>query len=199
MSKWLWATAAAAMLPLSGCGNAATETAADATGPANTYMASLRTRCGRAYLGEMIAGENEALAGKELVLAIAPCEVDDDVVITLHANTGPLQVSHKEEIWDRSRKFTIGQGGDQLKLTFGDHAEDGSAGPLDGIEALAADGGSDTRQTFSLGGADAPFVMETNAQSIAMQMPSTELAKGFHAEFGSSDRAAMPPPAWGAQ
>lgn len=98
MSKWLWAAAAATILPLSGCGSAAPETAAEATEPENIYMASLRARCGRAYHGKMVAGENEALAGKELVVAIAPCEADDDVLMTVHTNIGPLQVSRGEEV-----------------------------------------------------------------------------------------------------
>ncbi len=188
---------AAAMLPLAGCGSGASETKPAASGPQGVFMASFQDKCGRAFRGKMVAGDNEELADKELVLAIAPCEAGGDVTMALHANIGPLQVSSDKEIWDRSRTLTLSQGGDVLILILGDHQEDGSAGPMQDVKADSMGTGSETRQSFALAGAEQPLVIDEDAGTITLQIPATEAAKGFGAEFSSSDRIAMPPPAWG--
>ena len=190
------AIGAAAMLQLAGCGGAPDGAEAEATGPQAAFMTTLQGKCGRAFRGKMVAGDNEELADKELVLAIAPCEPGGDVTMALHANIGPLQVSSDQEIWDRSRSMTLSQSGDALMLTLGDHQQDGSAGPMQGFKAAAAGSGSDTRQSFALPGAKQPLVIDAATAVISLQIPTTGAAKGFGAEFGSSDRVAMPPPAW---
>ena len=197
MRYWLLAMGIGAMTPLTGCGGAAAGDTAEATGPQATFMAGLRDKCDRAYRGKLVAGDNRELTGKELVLAIGPCDADGDVTLALHANIGPLQVSREEEVWDRSRTMTLSQNGEALALKLGDHKQDGSAGPMQGIKANAAAPGSESRQSFAIAGAQEPLVIESSAEAVLLTIPTTEAAEGFRAEFESSDRAATPPPTWG--
>ena len=132
------------------------------------------------------------------MLAIDPCEPGEPVTMALHANIGPLQVSSDKEVWDRSRSMTLTEQGDTLSLTIGDHRQDGTAGPMQGVTATASGQGSDTRQSFAVAGSQQPLVIDIASPAITVDIPTTEAAKGFNAAFESSDRVAMPPAAWGA-
>ena len=195
------AIGAAAMLPLAGCGGGAAETETEVAGKQGALLTNLQERCGQAIRGKMVSGENEELADRELVLAIAPCEPGSDVTMALHANVGPLQVSRDQEIWDRSRSMTLSQNGDALTVTLGDYAQDGTAGPMQGLQATGSGAQTDTSQTFTISGAEQPaeqpLVIGADGQVISLQIPASKAAKGFTAEFNASDRVAMPPSAWG--
>jgi len=189
--------ATAALLPLAACseGNPSEETAA-AT-PASVFMAGLRDKCGRAFRGTEAAGGNEQMQGKELILAIAPCEPGGEVKMAVHVNVGPLQVSREEEVWDRSRTITLSDGDSGLTAKLGQRNEDGSAGPIDGTTTTAAAGGSDTRQNFSVPGAEQPLKIELGTDAITLNVPDIGQTQGYSAQFQTSDRVAMPPEAWG--
>ncbi len=189
--------AVAALIPLGSCSesNPAGETAA--TTPASALMTALRDKCGRAFRGAKTAGSDETMEGKELVLAIAPCEPDGPVTMAIHVNVGPLQVSRGEEVWDRSRTITLSNGDGGMTVTLGNRNEDGSAAPLDGTSAAAAAGGTDTRQTFALPGAEQPMEVALDSDTITLSVPDSGESQGYAAQFETSDRVAMPPEAWG--
>ena len=188
--------AAAALVPLTACSESGPTDETTAAAPPSAFMTALRDKCGRAFRGSKVAGSNETMEGKELILAFAPCEANEPVKMAVHVNVGPLQVSRDQEIWDRSRTFTLSDSDAGLTATLGNRNEDGSAGAIDGMSATAAAGGTDSRQSFNLAGAEQPMAIELGADAITLTVPDIGETQGYSAQFENSDRVAMPPEAW---
>lgn len=200
MRKALIAAGTAAYLALAGCGtaddSAVTEQAA--TGPQAAFMQNVESKCGRAFRGSA-AGGNAQLAGKELVLSIGDCAAGDPVTMALHANIGPLQVSPSEEVWDRSRRYSLMRADNGLALKIAEQAEDGTPGALNGTTATSDGDGSTTQQRFAIAGADTPLIIDMGSAAATLTVPDVGEQQGFTATFDYSDRVAAPPAAWGAE
>lgn len=192
---------------LAGCGGATAPPAAEAprpaaAAPADAFMQRIAQHCGQAFAGKVVTNEppqeNDAFAGKELIMHVRECE------------TGELKVPfHVGD--DRSRTWVITRTATGVRLKHDHRHEDGTpdATTMYGGESSAP--GTELRQEFPVDEeSQANFAKANNVASQSntwamevepgrrflyeLSRPSGRL---FKVEFDLSKPVAEPPPPWG--
>ncbi|MCF7223253.1 hypothetical protein [Marilutibacter chinensis] len=207
-------TAAAALLVLAACGTSPPpRSAADVahqpgipateTAPADRFMERVRTLCGQAFAGRIVANQpppagEDPFTGQPLVMHVRDCD-RNTIRIPLHVGA------------DRSRTWVLDRTADGLRLKHDHRHEDGSEDVLTMYGGLSAgEGGTGARQEFPVDAESRElFAREGLAASIrntwAMEIEpgSTfvyELSRPgrlFRIEFDLGRPVDVPPAPWG--
>lgn len=166
--------------------------------PADAFMASLKTHCGKAYAGRMVSNDTADAdkEGKSLVMHVRGCHADK-VEIPFHVGN------------DRSRTWIITRTATGLRLKHDHRHEDGTADKVTFYGGDTADAGTFTRQEFPV---DAESIANFKANGLDRSVTNIwavevddniyayELRRAnrfFRVEFDLTKPIAPPPTPWG--
>ena len=180
---------------LAGC---TTAPATSSDQPADQFLASLKSRCGKAYAGRMVSTDaaDADMAGKALVMHVRGCE-KDRVEIPFHVGE------------DRSRTWVITRTGTGLRLKHDHRHEDGTSDKVTMYGGDTEDAGTTTRQEFPVdlesiamfkaNGLDRSvtniWAVEVDDDSFAYELKRAN--RFFRVEFDLTKPVAAPPTPWG--
>lgn len=190
---------------LAGCAGApqtAPQAPATSSGPADQFMAGLRTLCGQAFAGRLVTTDPQDadMAGQAMVMHVRGCDTPGELRIPFHVGT------------DRSRTWVLTRTATGLRLKHDHRHEDGSPDVLTMYGGDTATPGTAERQEFpvdeesrSLFAREGRTVSMTNVWAVEHQpgrLFAYELRRAnrhFRVEFDLTRPVAPPPPPWGAQ
>jgi hypothetical protein len=170
--------------------------------PADQFMASLQSLCGKAYEGRVVTPDpaDAAFAGKRLVMHVRECRADE-VRIPFHVGD------------DRSRTWIVSRTAAGLRLKHDHRHADGSPDEITMYGGDTATAGTAGRQEFPVDGDSIALFTRTNrtvsntnvwAMEVQGAMFAYELRRPpipggrfFRVEFDLSRPVAPPPPPWG--
>lgn len=180
---------------LAGC---TTAPATSSDQPADQFLASLRSHCGKAYAGRIVSTDSADadMAGKTLVMHVRGCE-NDRVEIPFHVGD------------DRSRTWVITRTGTGLRLKHDHRHEDGTSDKVTMYGGDTEDAGTTTRQEFPVdiesitmfkaNGLDRSvtniWAVEVDDDSFAYELKRAN--RFFRVEFDLTKPVAAPPTPWG--
>lgn len=177
-----------------------------ASRPADAFLASLATHCGKAYAGRITANQPasttpDPFEGKALVMHVRGCDAPtQEIRVPFHVGD------------DHSRTWVITRTQEGLKLKHDHRHEDGSPDPVTMYGGDTADAGTAQRQAFPV---DAESIAMFQREGLAASVTNTwamelvpaktfvyELSRPngrlFRVEFDLSTPVALPPAPWGA-
>lgn len=172
--------------------------------PADAFMASLRSLCGRAFEGRVVTGDpaDADFAGKRLVMHVRECPAGE-VRIPFHVGD------------DRSRTWIVTRTATGLRLKHDHRHADGSPDELTMYGGDTATPGTPARQEFPVDAESIAlftrtnrtvsnsnvWAMEVNGGTFAYELRRPPIPGGrfFRVEFDLARPVAPPPAPWGAR
>ncbi|MBD9478576.1 hypothetical protein [Pseudoxanthomonas sp. PXM02] len=178
----------------------------EASLPADAFLASLATHCGKAYAGRITANQPasttpDPFEGKTLVMHVRGCDAPtQEIRVPFHVGD------------DHSRTWVITRTAGGLRLKHDHRHEDGSPDPVTMYGGDTADAGTAQRQAFPV---DAESIAMFEREGLAASVTNTwameltpaktfvyELSRPngrlFRVEFDLTTPVALPPAPWGA-
>lgn len=193
---------AALAVALAGCASAPAPKATVA--PADAFLASIASHCGKSYAGKIVANEPkpampDAFEGKSLVMHVRGCaEPAQRIEIPFHVGD------------DHSRTWILTRTDAGLRLKHDHRHEDGTPDASTMYGGDTADAGSATRQAFPVDAESVAMfkrdgleasVENTWAMEIQPALFAYELSRPngrrFRVEFDLTTQVATPPAPWG--
>ncbi|KAB8196180.1 hypothetical protein FKV24_004740 [Lysobacter maris] len=170
--------------------------------PADVFMERMRSLCGQAFAGRIVADQpapaaGDPFAGQSLVMHVRECD-GDTLRIPFHVGG------------DRSRTWVLSRTATGLRLKHDHRHDDGSEDVLTRYGGDTADAGSAQRQTFPVD-AESQALFSREGRSVSNrnvwameivpgQVFAYELSRPqrlFRVEFDLSRPIQAPPPPWG--
>jgi hypothetical protein len=178
----------------------------EASLPADAFLASLATHCGKAYAGRITANQPasttpDPFEGKTLVMHVRGCDAPtQEIRVPFHVGD------------DHSRTWVITRTAGGLRLKHDHRHEDGSPDPVTMYGGDTADAGTAQRQAFPV---DAESIAMFKREGLTASVTNTwameltpartfvyELSRPngrlFRVEFDLTTPVALPPAPWGA-
>ena len=190
------ALAAAAGLALAGCATVRSQA------PADAFMASIASHCGKAYAGRVVTADpaDADFAGKALVMHVRKCR-PGEIEIPFHVGD------------DRSRTWVLTRTATGLRLKHDHRHADGSSDVLTMYGGDTADAGTASRQTFPVDAESIAlftrekrtvsntnvWAMEVHPRMFAYELRRPPIPGGrfLRVEFDLGRPVPAPPAPWG--
>lgn len=193
-----------ALVVAAGCdgGGHGTHGSAQASLPADGFMARVAELCGNAYAGRVTVDEpasnGSPFAGQGLVMHVRECG-DDQIKIPFHVGD------------DRSRTWILTRTYDGIRLKHDHRHEDGSADAMTMYGGETTDDGTESRQEFpvdkhsirlferegSRASTSNVWAMEIEpGERFVYELARPETDRLFRVEFDLNTPVAEPPPPW---
>jgi hypothetical protein len=170
--------------------------------PPETFFASLKQLCGKAYEGQVVSTDaaDADFRAARVVMHVRTC-TDDTVRIPLHVGA------------DRSRTWVITRAGEGLELRHDHRHADGSEDALTQYGGFSGGNSSAQRTEFpvddtskALFTREGRAVSNTNVWAVEVSPDADRFAyelkrpqRFFRVEFDTSKPVPPPPPPWGAE
>ena len=203
MKNTVHAASSLALVLLAAAGSLVTTTAAaEATHPADAFLARIAAHCGQAFAGRIVANEpvmpDDPFDGKALVMHVRECS-PAEVKVPFHVGD------------DHSRTWVLTRTADGLRLKHDHRHEDGSDDAVTMYGGDTAAAGTSLRQEFPV---DAFSIEMFEREGLNVSVTNTwameiepgqrflyELARPggrlFQVEFDLTTPVATPPTPWG--